>query len=251
MAKALEGKVVVITGGNSGMGLATAKRFVAEGAYVVITGRRQEQIDIALKEIGSSNAIGVQGDVASMKDLDRLYATVKEKYGHIDVLFANAGLGNVAPIGEITEENFDLHFNVNVKGLLFSVQKALPLMREGGSIILNSSISGSKGVPALGVYAATKAAVRSFARSWTSDLKDRKIRVNTLSPGPIATPIFGKMGLSEQQAKEFGDRIVQSVPMGRIGAPEEIAAAALFLASNESSFISGIELTVDGGMAQV
>jgi NAD(P)-dependent dehydrogenase (short-subunit alcohol dehydrogenase family) len=251
MAKALEGKVVVITGGNSGMGLATAKRFVAEGAYVVITGRRQEQIDIALKEIGSSKAIGVQGDVASMKDLDRLYATVKEKYGHIDVLFANAGLGNVAPIGEITEENFDLHFNVNVKGLLFSVQKALPLMREGGSIILNSSISGSKGVPALGVYAATKAAVRSFARSWTSDLKDRKIRVNTLSPGPIATPIFGKMGLSEQQAKEFGDRIVQSVPMGRIGAPEEIAAAALFLASNESSFISGIELTVDGGMAQV
>jgi len=251
MAKALEGKVVVITGGNSGMGLATAKRFVAEGAYVVITGRRQEQIDIALKEIGSSKAIGVQGDVASMEDLDRLYATVKEKYGHIDVLFANAGLGNVAPIGQITEEHFDLHFNVNVKGLLFSVQKALPLMKEGGSIILNSSIAGSKGVPALGVYSATKAAVRSFARSWTSDLKDRKIRVNTLSPGPIETPIFGKMGLSEQQAQEFGAHMVQSVPMGRIGAPEEIAAAALFLASNESSFISGIELTVDGGMAQV
>src|SRR6266436_1295531 len=194
----LNGKVAIITGGNSGMGLATAKLFVAEGAHVVITGRRQDQIDIALKEIGSNKAIGVQGDVANMKDLDRLYAIVKEKYGHIDIMFANAGLGNLAPIGQVTEENFDLHFNVNVKGLLFSVQKALPLMKEGGSIILNSSIAGSKGMPAFGVYAATKAAVRSFARSWTSDLKDRKIRVNTLSPGPITTPIFGKMGLSEQ-----------------------------------------------------
>jgi NAD(P)-dependent dehydrogenase (short-subunit alcohol dehydrogenase family) len=252
MTKVLEGKVAVITGGNSGMGLATAKRFVAEGAHVVITGRRQEQIDIALKEIGSSKAIGVQGDVANTKDLDRLYATVKEKYGHIDILFANAGLiGNPAPIGQITEEDFDLHFNVNVKGLLLSAQKALPLMKEGGSIILNSSVAGSKGMPGFGVYAATKAAVRSFARSWTSDLKDRKIRVNTLSPGPIATPIFGKMGLSEQQVQEFGANIVQSVPMGRIGTSEEIASAVLFLASNESSYISGIELAVDGGMAQV
>ena len=204
-----------------------------------------------VKEIGSSKAIGVQGDVANMKDLDRLYATVEEKYGHIDILFANAGLGNPAPIGQITEENFDLHFDVNVKGLLFSVQKALPLMKEGGSIILNSSVAGSKGMPAFGVYAATKAAVRSFARSWTSDLKDRKIRVNTLSPGPITTPIFGKMGLSEQQVQEFSANIVQSVPMGRIGTPEEIASAVLFLASNESSYISGIELAVDGGMAQV
>src|SRR6266571_4612406 len=219
MTKVLEGKVAVVAGGNSGMGLATAMRFVAEGAHVVITGRRQEQIDRALKEIGSSKAIGVQGDVANMKDLDRLYATVKEKYGHI--------------------------------GLLFSVQKALPLMKEGSSIILNASIAGSTGTPAFGVYAATKAAVRSFARSWTSDLKDRKIRVNTLSPGPIATPIFGKIGLSEQQAQEFGASIVQSVPMGRIGTPEEIASAVLFLASNESSYISGIELAVDGGMAQV
>lgn len=247
----LNGMVAVITGGNSGMGLATAKRFVAEGAHVVITGRRQEQIDIALKEIGSNNAIGVQGDVANMKDLDRLYATVEEKYGHIDILFANAGLGKLAPIGQVTEENFDLHFNVNVKGLLFSVQKALPLMKEGGSIILNSSIAGSKGMAAFGVYAATKAAVRSFARSWTSDLKDRKIRVNTLSPGPIETPIFGKMGLSEPQVQEFAANIVQSVPLGRIGTPEEIASAVLFLASNESSYISGIELAVDGGMAQV
>lgn len=251
MTKTLEGKVAVITGGNSGMGLATAKRFVAEGARVVITGRRQEQIDVALKEIGSSNAIGVQGDVANLEDLDRLYAVVKDKYGHIDILFANAGLGNPAPIGQITEENFDLQFDVNVKGLLFSVQKALPLMKEGGSIILNSSIAGTKGMPAFGVYAATKAAVRSFARSWTSDLKDRKIRVNTLSPGPIATPIFGKMGLTEQQAQEFGAHVVQSVPMGRMGAPEEIASAVVFLASNESSYISGIELTVDGGMAQI
>jgi NAD(P)-dependent dehydrogenase (short-subunit alcohol dehydrogenase family) len=251
MTKVLEGKVAVITGGNSGMGLATAKRFVAEGAHVVITGRRQEQIDIALKEIGSSKAIGVQGDVTNIKDLDRLYATVKEKYGHIDILFANAGLGNLAPIGQITEEDFDLQFNVNVKGLLLSVQKALPLMKEGGSIILNSSVAGSKGRPAFGVYAATKAAVRSFARSWTSDLKDRKIRVNTLSPGPIATPIFGKWGLSEQQVQEFGANIVQSVPMGRIGTSEEIASAVLFLASKESSYISGIELAVDGGVAQV
>jgi NAD(P)-dependent dehydrogenase (short-subunit alcohol dehydrogenase family) len=251
MTKVLEGKVAVVTGGNSGMGLATAMRFVAEGAHVIISGRRQEQIDIALKEIGSSKAIGVQGDVANMKDLDRLYATVKEKYGHIDILFANAGVANLAPIGHVTEENFEMLFNVNVKGLLFSVQKALPLMKEGSSIILNASIAGSTGTPAFGVYAATKAAVRSFARSWTSDLKDRKIRVNAVSPGPIATPIFGKIGLSEQQAQEFGASIVQSVPMGRTGTPEEIASAVLFLASNESSYISGIELAVDGGMAQV
>jgi len=251
MTKILEGKVAVITGGNSGMGLATAKRFVAEGAHVVITGRRQEQIDMALKEIGSSNAIGVQGDVASMKDLDRLYTTVQQKYRHIDILFANAGVAKLAPIGNVTEEDFDLLFEVNVKGLLFSVQKALPLMKEGGSIILNASISGSRGTPAFGAYAATKAAVRSFARSWTSDLKDRKIRVNTLSPGPIATPIFGKLGLNEQQLQEFGANIVQSVPMGRTGTPEEIASAALFLASSESSYVTGIELAVDGGMAQV
>jgi len=251
MTKILEGQVAVITGGNSGIGLATAKRFVAEGAHVVITGRRQEQIDMALKEIGSNNAIGVQGDVASMKDLDRLYTTVQQKYRHIDILFANAGVAKLAPIGHVTEEDFDLLFKVNVKGLLFSVQKALPLMNEGGSIILNASISGSRGTPAFGVYAATKAAVRSFARSWTSDLKDRKIRVNTLSPGPIATPIFGKLGLNEQQVQEFGANIVQSVPMGRTGTPEEIASAALFLASSESSYVTGIELAVDGGMAQV
>lgn len=251
MTKRLEGKVAVITGGNSGMGLATAKLFVAEGAKVVITGRRQSQLDEALKEINSSNALGVQGDVAKIADLDRLYATVKSKFGHIDILFANAGLGQLAPLGHITEEAFDLQFNVNVKGLLFTVQKALPLIKNGGSIILNSSIAASKGMPAFSVYSATKAAVRSFARGWTADLKNRNIRVNALSPGPIATPIFGKMGLSAEEQQQFGADIVTRVPMGRIGNPEEIASAVLFLASDDSSYVTGIELTVDGGMAQI
>jgi NAD(P)-dependent dehydrogenase (short-subunit alcohol dehydrogenase family) len=251
MSKKLEGKIGVITGGNSGMGLATAKRFAEEGAKVVITGRRQAQIDVALKEIGNPNVIGIQGDVANLKDLDRLFEVVKKKFGRVDILFANAGLGSLAPLGQITEEHFDLTFGVNVKGLLFSVQKALPLMAKGGSIILNASVAGSKGLEALSVYSATKAAVRSFARSWTVDLKGRGIRVNALSPGPIATPIFGKMGLDEKQQQEFGANIVKDVPMGRIGRPEEIAAAALFLASDDSSFVTGIELTVDGGLAQI
>ena len=251
MSRQLEGKTAVITGGNSGMGLATARRFAAEGANVVITGRRQAEIDSALKEIGSSKAIGIQGDVSNLKDLDRLYATIKSKFGAIDILFANAGLGNVVPFAQVTEENFDLQFNVNVKGLFFTVQKALPLMKDGGSIILNASVASSKGFGGLSVYSATKAAVRSFARSWTTDFKDRKIRVNVLSPGPIATPIFGKMGLTEDQQKEFGANVVQQVPMGRIGESDEIASAVLFLASGESSYVTGIELTVDGGMAQV
>jgi len=251
MTKKLERKVAVITGGNSGIGLATAKRFVAEGASVVITGRRQAELDNAVKEIASSKVMGVQGDVANLQDLDRLYSTVESKHGHIDILFANAGLVNLAPIGQITEENFDLHFNVNVKGLLFTVQKALPLMLDGGSIILNASIVSSKGLQASSVYSATKAAVRSFARSWTVDLKERKIRVNAISPGPIATPIFGKMGLTAEQQQQFGARVVEQVPMGRMGNPDEIASAVLFLASNESSFVTGIELTVDGGMAQI
>lgn len=251
MTKKLEGKIAVITGGNSGIGLSTAKRFIAEGASVVITGRRQSEMDSALKEINSPKAIGVQGDVSKLADLDRLYETVKSKFGHIDIVFANAGLGSLAPIGHISEEHFDLTFDVNVKGLLFTVQKALPLMKDGGSIILNSSVAGTKGMAAFSVYSATKAAVRSFARSWTTDLKDRKIRVNAISPGPIATPIFGKMGLSQEQQEQFGANIVQQVPMGRIGNPDEIASAAVFLASDDSSFISGIELTVDGGLAQV
>ncbi len=251
MTKKLEGKVAVITGGNSGMGLATAKLFAAEGAYVVITGRRQSELDKAVKEIGNSKVTGVQGDVAKLADLDRLYSTVKAKHGHIDILFANAGLGNLAPLGQISEESFDLMFNVNVKGLLFTVQKALPLLKDGSSIILNASIAASKGMENFSVYSATKAAVRSFARSWTTDLKARHIRVNAISPGPIATPIFGKMGLSEQEQQQFGADIVGRVPMGRIGAAEEIATAALFLASSDSSFVTGIELTVDGGTAQV
>lgn len=246
----LSGKVAVITGGNSGMGLATAKRFVEEGAKVVITGRRQETVDEAVKEIGGT-VIGVQGDVSKLTDLDDLYEIVRQKYGHIDILFANAGVGQVAPLGLITDEHFDSIFNINVRGTLFTVQKALPLFKDGGSIIVNASVAHMKGMGAMSVYSASKAAVRSFARSWTVDLKDRKIRVNCISPGPIETPIFGKMGLSEEQMKGFGDRIVTQVPMGRIGKPVEIANAVLFLASDESSFITGVDLCVDGGLAQI
>src|SRR6202161_1426140 len=197
----LEGKVAVVTGGNSGIGLATAQRFVAEGAYVFITGRRQAELDAAVKLIGK-NVTGVQGDVSNLADLDKLYSTVKQEKGRLDIVFANAGGGAFAPLGAITEAQLDTTFNANVKGLLFTVQKALPLMAEGGSIILNASIVSIKGMPAFSVYSATKAAVRSFARSWTTDLKERKIRVNVISPGPIATPIFGKMGLTEEQQQE-------------------------------------------------
>ncbi len=245
----LSGKVAVITGGNSGIGLATAKRFVEEGAQVVITGRRKKELDDATAQIGK-NVTAVQGDVSRLEDLDRLYATVREKHGYIDVLFANAGVGSVAPLGSITEELFDLEFDINVKGMLFTVQKALPLFKDGGSIILNSSVAGQKGFGGFSVYNATKAAVRSFARSWTSDLKERKIRVNAISPGPIETPIFGKLGLSEEQYAQFASQLSQ-LPLGRIGRSEEIASAALFLASDESSFITGVDLSVDGGLAQV
>jgi len=246
----LTGKVAVITGANSGIGLETAKRFVEEGAQVVITGRRKDELDKAAAEIGE-NVVAVQGDVSHLEDLDRLYAEVKAKFGHIDILFANAGLGQVAPLGAVTEEHFDREFDVNVKGLFFSVQKALPLFKDGGSIILNSSVAGHKGIGGFSVYSATKAAVRSFARSWTSDLKDRKIRVNAISPGPIETPIFGKMGLTKEQSAEFANSIISSVPLGRVGQSEEVAAAATFLASDESSYITGIDLSVDGGQGQV
>jgi NAD(P)-dependent dehydrogenase (short-subunit alcohol dehydrogenase family) len=248
--KKLEGKVAVITGGSSGIGLATAQRFAAEGAQVFITGRRQAELDTAVKTIGN-NAIGVRSDVSSLADLDRLYATVKERAGHIDLLFANAGGVELAPLGQITEEHFDRAFDVNVKGLLFTVQKALPLFRDGGSIILNASIVSSTAMPAFSVYSATKAAVRSFARSWTLDLKDRKIRVNAVSPGPIETPALRELGVSEAQAQEMKAGLVASVPMGRLGSPDEIAKAAVFLASDDSSYVTGIELFVDGGMAQV
>jgi NAD(P)-dependent dehydrogenase (short-subunit alcohol dehydrogenase family) len=246
----LDGKVAVITGGNSGMGLATAQRFVAEGAYVFITGRRQAELDAAVKLIGK-NVTGVQGDVSNLADLDRLYATVKAQKGRVDVLFANAGVGGFGPLGEITEEHFDKIFNINVRGLLFSVQKALPLFQDGGSIILNASIVSIKGFPAFGVYSASKAAVRSFARSWTSDLKSRKIRVNTLSPGPIDTPIFEAIGSTEKEIEQIKAGFAAQVPMGRMGTSDEIAKVALFLASDDSSFITGVELFVDGGMAQI
>ena len=227
------------------MALATAKLFVAEGAYVFITGRRQAQLDAAVQEIGK-NVTGVQGDAGSLADLDRLYETVKTKKGSIDIVFASAGIGDFnLPIGSVKEANFDSTFNVNVRGTLFTVQKALPLLRDGGAIILNGSIASVKGFPGLSVYNASKAAVRSFARSWTSDLKARSIRVNVISPGTIDTGVF--VGVP----KEMKDQFVSLIPMGRIGQPEEIAKAALFLASDDSSFITGIELFVDGGTAQI
>jgi NAD(P)-dependent dehydrogenase (short-subunit alcohol dehydrogenase family) len=246
----LEGKVAVVTGGNSGIGLATARRFVAEGAYVFITGRRQAELDAAVKLIGH-NVTGIQGDVSNLGDLDRLYSSVKQQKGRLDIVFANAGGGVFAPLGAITEEQFDKTFNSNVKGVLFTVQKALPLMAEGGSIILNASIVSIKGMPAFSVYSATKAAVRSFARSWTNDLKDRKIRVNAVSPGPIDTPGVRGLAQNPDELQQITAGLVASVPMGRMGSPEEIAKAVVFLASDDSSFVTGIELFVDGGMAQV
>ena len=241
----LEGKIAVITGATSGMALATAKLFVAEGAYVFITGRRQEQLDKAVKEIGK-NVTGVQGDAGSLSDLDRLYAKVKAEKGRVDILFASAGIGEFnVPIESVTEAGFDKVFNVNVKGTLFTVQKALALMPDGGAIIMNGSIATVKGFGGLGVYSATKAAIRSFARTWTVDLKARGIRVNVVSPGTIDTGVF--VGVP----KEVKDGFVTAIPMGRIGQPEEIAKAVLFLASADSSFVTGIELFVDGGTAQI
>jgi NAD(P)-dependent dehydrogenase (short-subunit alcohol dehydrogenase family) len=250
VAKKLDGKVAVITGGNSGMGLATAERFVAEGAHVYITGRRQKELDEAVKRIGS-NVTAVQGDVANLADLDKLYDVVKRQHGRVDVVFANAGVGEFAPIGEITEQHFDNLFNVNVKGLVFTVQKALPLMPDGGAIILNASIASIKGFPAFSVYSATKAAVRSFARSWTNDLKARKIRVNTLSPGTIDTPILDGLGKTKEEADQAKAGFASLIPLGRMGTADEIAKAVLFLASDDSSFVTGVELFVDGGAAQV
>ncbi|MFZ0897375.1 MAG: glucose 1-dehydrogenase [Candidatus Nitrosopolaris sp.] len=248
ITKRLDGKIAVITGGNSGIGLATAQQFVAEGAYVFITGRRQSELDAAVRQIGK-NVTGVQSDVSNLADLDRLYSTVKQQKGRINVLFANAGLGEFAPLGAITEANFDKTFSVNVRGLLFTVQKALPLFQDGGSIILNASTAASKGVEGFSVYSATKAAIRSFARTWTVDLKQRKIRVNAISPGPIDTP--GLSGLIQQQGEQLKKNLVSTVPMGRMGSANEIAKAVSFLASDDSSFVTGIELFVDGGQAQI
>jgi NAD(P)-dependent dehydrogenase (short-subunit alcohol dehydrogenase family) len=240
----LAGKVAVITGGSTGMGLATAKRFVAEGAYVFITGRRQAELDAAVKEIGS-NVTAVQGDVSNLADLDRLYATVRREKGGLDIVYANAGIGEWVAFPDVTLDHFDRIIGVNVKGTLFTVQKALPLLRDGGAVLMTGSVAGSKGFDNFTVYNASKAAVRSFARTWASELKGRKIRVNVLSPGPIDTPILGPL------PKEAIAQFAASVPLGRIGRADEIATAALFLASDDSSFVNGIELFVDGGMAQI
>jgi len=250
MSWKLEGKVALVTGGNSGIGLATAKRFVAEGAYVFITGRRPAELDAAEKVIGG-NVTSVQGDVAKLADLDRLFAQIKREKGKLDIVFANAGIAELSPLAEITEEHYDRTFDINVKGLLFTVQKALPLIPDGGSIILNASIVASKGNPASSVYSATKAAVRSFARTWTMDLKERKIRVNAISPGPINTPAYDRLAQSGPAGRQMLESIVNRVPMGRLGIPDEIARAAVFLASDDSTFVTGTELFVDGGTAQV
>jgi NAD(P)-dependent dehydrogenase (short-subunit alcohol dehydrogenase family) len=244
----LEGKTALITGGNSGIGLATAKQFVHEGAYVFITGRRELELSAAVKEIGS-NVTGVQGDVSHLGDLDRLYAQIKREKGRLDIVFANAGVAQYAPLGEITEEHYDSIFNINVKGLLFTVQTALPLLPDGASIILNASIVASKGLSA-SVYSATKAAVRSFARTWTMDLKARRIRVNAVSPGFIDTPGLNEL-VASAGAGEQWKMLFNSVPLGRRGTPAEIAKAVVFLASDDSSYITGTELFVDGGFAQV
>jgi NAD(P)-dependent dehydrogenase (short-subunit alcohol dehydrogenase family) len=249
--KKLEGKIAVITGGSSGIGLATAQRFVDEGAYVFITGRRESELDDAIKQIGN-NVESVQGDVSNLSDLDRLYDIVKQRKDHIDVLFANAGLGESRPLDQITEDHFDNTFDVNVKGTLFTVQKALPLMPAGASIVINASIASVKGIPAMSVYSATKAALRSFARSWSADLKDRRIRVNVVSPGMIVTPIFKNgLGMDDNQIEEMKAQYSASAPLGRPGTPDEIAKAVVFLASNDSSYITGTELFVDGGWGQI
>ena len=246
----LEGKIALITGGNSGIGLATAKQFVNEGAYVFITGRREAELAAAKKQIGK-NATAIQGDVSNLADLDRLFAQIKKEKGKIDIVFANAGIARYAPLGTITEDFFNSIFDINVKGVLFTVQKSLSLLRDGGSIILNASIVASKGLSSNSVYSATKAAVRSFARTWTTDLKDRRIRVNAISPGPIDTPGLSELLASSETGEQRKKMISTTVPLGRFGRPEEIAKAVVFLASDDASYITGIELFVDGGFAQV
>jgi NAD(P)-dependent dehydrogenase (short-subunit alcohol dehydrogenase family) len=246
----LEGKVALVTGGTSGIGLATAKQFVKEGAHVFVTGRRKPELDAAVTEIGR-NATAVQGDVSNLADLDRLFAQIKREKGKLDVLFANAGVAKYAPLGKITEELYDSIFDINVKGLLFTVQKAIPLMPDGASIILNASIVASKGLSSNSVYSATKAAVRSFARTWTTDLKERRIRVNAVSPGSIDTPGLNELLASSDTGQQRLKMISNAVPLGRLGTPDEIAKAVVFLASDDSSYITGTELFVDGGFAQV
>ena len=245
----LAGKIALITGGSSGIGLATAKRFVAEGAYVFVTGRRQEELDAAVREIGPQ-ATGVRSDVSKLEDLDRLFAIIQKEKGRLDVVFANAGGGTLLPLGQITEEQFDKTFDINVKGVVFTVQKALPLLKEGASIILNASIVSVKGNPAFSIYSATKAAVRNLARSWSLDLKGSGIRVNAISPGVVPTPGYDGLG-NPEEIQGFIDSQVAVIPLGRVGTPDEIAKAVVFLACDDSSFVNATELFVDGGHAQV
>ena len=246
----LQGKIALVTGGNSGIGLATAKQFVNEGAYVFVTGRREAELAEAAKVIGR-NVAGVQGDASNLGDLDRLFAQIERDKGRLDIVFANAGAAKYAPLGSISEELYDSIFDINVKGLLFTVQKALPLMPDGAAIILNASIVASKGLAANSVYSATKAAVRSFARTWTTDLKARRIRVNAVSPGSTDTPGLSNLLASSQVGEERRKMIANAVPLGRLGTPDEIAKAVVFLASDDASYITGAELFVDGGFAQV
>jgi NAD(P)-dependent dehydrogenase (short-subunit alcohol dehydrogenase family) len=250
MSNRLTGKVALVTGGNGGIGLAAAKRFVGEGAYVFITGRRPKELDAAVKEIGK-DVTAVQGDVSKLADLDRLFAQIKKEKGSLDIVFANAGIAKYAPLGEITEEFYNSIFDINVKGVLFTVQKALPLLRDGASIILNASIVATKGLASNSVYSATKAAVRSFARTWTTDLKSRRIRVNAISPGPIDTPGLSELFASSEVGQQRKEMMSTAVPLGRLGTPDEIAKAVVFLASDDASYITGVELFVDGGIAQV
>ncbi len=250
MSKRLSGKVAVITGGSSGIGFATAKLFAEEGAQVFVTGRRQTELDAAVQEIGGG-ATAVQGDVTKPADLDRLYAAVQKTAGRLDIVFANAGAGTRLPLAAVTEEHIDQIFDLNVKALLFTVQRALPLLKDEASIVLNASMAGSKGMPAFGVYAASKAAVRSFARTWAVDLKDRKIRVNAVSAGVVPTEGYRTAGLTQEQIDAFAAQMAAQIPLGRVGTADEVARAVLFLASSDASFVNGIELFVDGGMAQI
>ena len=248
--KMLEDKVAVVTGGSSGIGLATAKLFADEGAMVYVTGRRAKELDAAVGKIGSG-ARGIQGDTTKLSDLDKLYAAIRKEVGHLDIVFANAGSGTMLPLGAITEEQVDNTFAVNVKGLLFTVQKALPLLREGGSVVLSASMAASKGMPAFSVYAASKAALRSFARGWSVELKDRGVRVNVVAPGTIITPGYTTAGLSPEQIQGFKAQASAAAALGRTGTEDEVAKAVSFLASDDASYVTGIELFVDGGTAQI
>ncbi|KVF46661.1 SDR family NAD(P)-dependent oxidoreductase [Burkholderia seminalis] len=254
MARKLDNKIALVTGATSGIGLATAQRFAAEGAHVYLTGRRQAELDAAVKGIreAGGNATGVRSDSTRLDELDALYARIKEEQGRLDVLFVNAGGGSMLPLGNITEAHYDDTFDRNVKGVLFTVQKALPLLAEGASVILTGSTAGSAGTAAFSVYSASKAAVRAFARSWILDLKDRRVRVNTISPGATRTPgLLDLAGDDAAQRQGLADYLAAQIPMGRLGEPGEIASAALFLASDDASFVNGIELFVDGGQQQI